>query len=100
MADRIKLVVWCDLAREVLPVEHLAFRLRVEERHDGFVRAHLVEAEDGKRVSREGQRRERHGAAKHVTTGDGLIHGLTFRMCRARSDPSDKKSPLGGPGDA
>src|SRR6266446_1611596 len=79
MADRIKLVVGCDPAREVLPIEHLAFRLRVEERHDGFLSARLIEAEDGKRTLREGQCGQRHGASEHVTTGERLrAHRLSF----------------------
>src|SRR5437899_11749988 len=94
MADRIYLVVGCDPAPEVLPVEHLAFRLRVEERHDRFVRARLVEAENGKRMLREGQRGERDAAAEHVATGEGSIHGLCFRKCQARSDPRDPRTHL------
>src|SRR5438045_2325940 len=79
MAYRIELIVGCDPAPEVLPVEHLAFRLRVEERQDGFVRARLIVTKDGERMLRERQRGECDAAAEHVTTSERLCtHSLSF----------------------
>jgi len=40
----VKFLIRRDPTRQVLPVKHLPFRLHVEERDDGFIRARLVEA--------------------------------------------------------
>src|SRR5439155_11295316 len=72
--DLVNLIVRRDPTREVLPVQHFAIWLHVEERHDGLVRARLVEAEDGERSSGERQRGKRHAAANDVTAGERRIH--------------------------
>src|SRR5207247_8800299 len=59
MAYRIELVAGGDPTRQVLPVQHIALGLHVEERHDGFIGARLIEAEDGERSLSESKRRKR-----------------------------------------
>src|SRR5437879_1312922 len=98
MADRVELIVRRDPVRQVLPVKHLPFRLRVEERHDGVARVRLVEAEDGERSLGERQSGERHAAAEHVTAGEcWWVHSFIFyAACLTSRDEGQERRALPG----